>query len=297
MSSSHWSMNIRPISWPHWRISMVTVADCIRQAVKLQAVSDSPRLDVELLLGRATGKSRTWLYTWPEAEVDNICAAKFYALLARRKKGEPIAHILGEKEFWSLPLYVDESTLIPRPETELLVELVLALDVPRRRLLDLGTGTGAIALALARELPDADILAVDSSLDAVALAQKNQARLSCPNIQIKHSDWFSSITENEFDIIVSNPPYIDRDDPHLQKGDVSFEPHSALVAADNGLADIHHIIREAHGFLCLAGVLLLEHGFQQGVAVRELFNRYGFLNVETRQDIDGRDRVSLGYKR
>lgn len=275
---------------------MVTVADCIRQAVKLQKISDSPRLDVELLLGHAAGKSRTWLYTWPEAEVDNLHAAQFYALLARRKRGEPIAHILGEKEFWSLRLYVDESTLIPRPETELLVELVLALDAPRRRLLDLGTGTGAIALALASELPDAQILAVDQSLQAVALAQKNLKRLAYSNLEIKQSDWFSSITDGAFDIIVSNPPYIDKDDPHLQRGDVSYEPQSALVAADNGLADIHHIIREAMAFLCPAGILLLEHGCQQGAAVRELFDRYGYQGIATRQDIAGRDRVTLGYK-
>lgn len=274
---------------------MLTIADCIRKAVQLQKVSDSPRLDVELLLCAVLQKSRTWIYTWPEAEVSPVQASKFAVLLNRRVKGEPIAHILGEREFWSMPLRVNEFTLIPRPETELLVETVLELDVPKHRILDLGTGTGAIALALGKELPECDITAVDRIPEAVQLARQNCVRLNISNVEIIESDWFSSVSDLRFDIIVSNPPYIAEDDAHLQQGDVVYEPQSALVAGKNGLADIEQIIERAKYQFGSEGVLLLEHGWKQAQQVRDLLRENGYDKIETRKDIAGQERVTLGY--
>ncbi len=193
--------------------------------------SDSARLDTEILLGHILGRSRTWLYTWPEYELADSEQRQFDELLERRKNGEPVAHLTGEREFWSLPLKVNASTLIPRPETELLVETALAL-CPQEKLraLDLGTGTGAIALALASEKPGWRIVAAEKSSDALALAEENRRSLGLDNVQIVQSDWFTNIPPQKFDLIVSNPPYIDAADPHLRKGDVCFEPRSALVA-------------------------------------------------------------------
>lgn len=269
----------------------------LRAAASELSSSESPRRDAEILLEHVTGKARTYLLAFGETLLTPEQEAQLAVLLARRKTGEPVAHLTGEREFWSLPLYVSAATLIPRPDTECLVEQALArLPDGPCRILDLGTGTGAIALALASERPDCQVTAVDVMPDAVALAQRNLARLGFSNVQINQSSWFSALAQHAFEMIVSNPPYIDEHDPHLSQGDVRFEPLTALVAANDGLADIEHIITTAREHLVPGGWLLLEHGWTQGAAVRALFSAAGYASVETCRDYGGNERLTLGKK-
>ncbi|WP_346837168.1 peptide chain release factor N(5)-glutamine methyltransferase [Microbulbifer sp. SAOS-129_SWC] len=275
---------------------MSTVKENLARSVAL-VDSDSPRLDAEVLLGHVLGRSRTWLFTWPEYQLNDAEQAQYDRLLARRAAGEPVAHLTGMREFWSLPLKVDASTLIPRPDTELLVELALQL-CPQQALcaLDLGTGTGAIALALASERPDWEILAADKSADAAALAEENRSALGLDNVRVIQSDWFAQIPPQAFQLIVSNPPYIDAADPHLEQGDVRFEPRSALVAEEAGLADIERIARGSRKYLASGGWLLVEHGWQQAEAVRRIFAAAGLKRVASHRDLSGWERVTLGRK-
>ncbi|MEJ8324846.1 peptide chain release factor N(5)-glutamine methyltransferase [Kosakonia sacchari] len=267
----------------------------LRQAISELAASESPRRDAEILLGFVTGKSRTFILAFGESMLDAGQQQQLATLLARRVNGEPVAHLIGVREFWSLPLFVSPATLIPRPDTECLVEQALArLPSSPCRILDLGTGTGAIALALASERPDCIVTAVDLMPDAVALAQRNAAHLNITNIEILQSRWFSALEGQQFAMIVSNPPYIDEHDPHLAQGDVRFEPLSALVAADNGLADLHTIIDNARQHVLPGGWLLLEHGWQQGADVRAIFEHYGWQQVATCRDYGDNERLTLG---
>jgi len=272
-----------------------SIAALLRLASRLEDISDTPRLDLEVLLCHVLGKPRSYLFTWPEKELDQQQTSCFNGLLKRRAQGEPIAYLTGEKEFWSLSLAVDTTTLIPRPDTELLVETALnVLDKPDARVLDLGTGTGAIALALASENSGWKILAVDTVVGAVELAEKNRQRLGLDNVSVIRSDWFENIPAQKFDLIVTNPPYIDEDDRHLKEGDVRFEPISALVADNKGMADIEIIICGAKKYLVDGGCLLIEHGYQQAKAVRTLLQNEGFLCVETACDIAGCERLTSG---
>ena len=278
-----------------------TIASCIRMANQLAKVSDSPRLDVEILLAHVLQKDRTFLFTWPETALTVEQEDNFIALFDRRLRGEPVAHIIGQREFWSLPLFVNSTTLIPRPDTELVVEAVLNLfasDMHNqpRHVLDLGTGTGAIVLALAHEKKYWYCLGVDNQPEAVLLAQKNCQHLHIQNVEIKQSDWFSAIEETDFDVIVSNPPYIAADDPHLQQGDVRFEPMSALVADNQGLRDIENIVQQARHYMRPNGWLLIEHGYQQGQAVRQLFEQSGYVAITTLRDLNDNERVTMGKK-
>lgn len=269
----------------------------LREAVSQLQASESPRRDAEILLGFVTGKARTFILAFGETALTDEQQEQLAGLLARRVRGEPVAHLIGEREFWSLPLFVSPATLIPRPDTECLVEQALSrLPAAPCRILDLGTGTGAIALALASERPDCQVTAVDLIPDAVALAQRNADHLGIRNIEILQSRWFSALEGQTFSVIVSNPPYIDAQDPHLAQGDVRFEPLSALVAADNGLADLHTLIKDAPRYLLPQGWLLLEHGWQQGAAVREIFARYGWQQVETCRDYGDNERLTLGRR-
>ena len=257
--------------------------------------SPTPRLDAELLLAQALGKSRGYLHTWPERELEASQHERYQAALARRRSGEPVAYILGRQGFWSLDLDVASHTLIPRPDTELLVETALALlPATPLQVLDLGTGTGAIALALACERPAWQVTGVDRVPEAVALAQGNGIRLQLANARFAESCWFSALAGQRFQLIVSNPPYIAAADPHLSQGDVRFEPSSALVAGIDGLDDIRLIIELAPEHLLAGGWLLLEHGFDQAEAVRELLVQRGFATVESRRDLGGHQRISLG---
>ncbi len=267
----------------------------LRQAASELSASESPKRDAEILLEFVTGKARTYLLAFGETQLSAEQEAQLATLLARRKTGEPVAHLVGEREFWSLPLYVSPATLIPRPDTECLVEQALSrLPAQACRILDLGTGTGAIALALASERPDCKVTAVDVMPDAVALAQRNVARLGFPNVTVLQSSWFSALDNRTFGMIVSNPPYIDEHDPHLTQGDVRFEPLTALVAANEGLADIVHIVTTSRQHLLPGGWLLVEHGWTQGDAVRDVFIAAGYRAVETCRDYGGNDRLTLG---
>ncbi|MFM5753740.1 peptide chain release factor N(5)-glutamine methyltransferase [Aeromonas veronii] len=264
------------------------------------AEGESPRADADVLLCHLLGCRRSYLMTWPERELDAAQQATLQGWLVRRLNGEPIAHLVGEREFWSLPLKVSPATLIPRPDTEVLVEQAL-IRIPQGpcAVLDLGTGTGAIALALKSERPELDVWAVDRMADAAALARENSAALGLP-IEVRDGSWFEPLGEPDrdetprFAVIVSNPPYIDGADPHLEQGDVRFEPRSALVADDAGLADIRHIVAHAPAYLLTDGWLLLEHGWDQGEAVRQLLRDSGYREVATVCDYGDNDRVTLG---
>ena len=267
----------------------------LREAIGQLQNSESPRRDAEILLETVTGKGRTFILAFGETVLTAAQQEQLSVLLARRQRGEPVAHLTGVREFWSLPLFVSPATLIPRPDTECLVEQALArLPASSCRIVDLGTGTGAIALALASERPDCDVTAVDRMPDAVALATRNTQHLGINNVRVLQSDWFSALQGQQFDMIVSNPPYIDEQDPHLAQGDVRFEPLTALVAGASGLADIVHIIERSRHMLTPGGYLLLEHGWQQGLAVRDAFMRGGYLAVETCRDYGGNERITLG---
>jgi len=273
--------------------------------------SDTARLDTELLLAYALEKPRVWLYTWPDKILTHQQYTIFDTLMSQRQQGEPIAYLLGEQEFWSLPLSVSPATLIPRCDTERLVEVVLdyihtqGLTAPK--ILDLGCGTGAISLALASELPNAYILGVDKIPDAVNLANQNAHNLGINHAYFAQSNWFSYLESNAFktkmsnvssskvfDIIVSNPPYIDKNDVHLQQSDVVFEPLSALIADNNGLADIEHITQHAPAYLASHGALFFEHGWQQAQSVQTLLAQNSFAQCDTYQDMAGHDRVTSG---
>ncbi|MFQ2647114.1 peptide chain release factor N(5)-glutamine methyltransferase [Aeromonas caviae] len=259
------------------------------------ASGESPRADTDALLCHLLDCRSSYLMTWPEHELDAAQQATLAGWLARRLNGEPIAHLIGEREFWSLPLKVSPATLIPRPDTEVLVEQALArLPGGPCALLDLGTGTGAIALALKSERPDADVWAVDRMPAAAALARTNSAVLGLP-IEVRDGSWFAPLSDApRFAMIVSNPPYIDGADPHLHEGDVRFEPRSALVAEEQGLADIRLIVTQAPAHLVPGGWLLLEHGWDQGEAVRQLLLQQGYVQVETVRDYGDNERVTLG---
>lgn len=256
--------------------------------------SDSPKRDAEILLSFVTGRARTYLLAFGETVLTAEQLALLESLAARREQGEPIAYLVGEREFWSLPLSVSSATLIPRPDTECLVEQALAhLPATPCRILDLGTGTGAIALAIASERPDCSVVGGDIKADAVALARHNAEKLAINNVHFLQSSWFESVG-GLFTLIVSNPPYIDANDPHLNQGDVRYEPHSALVAPAEGLADLAEIIRQSPAYLAAGGWLMLEHGWQQAEAVQKLLKNAGFSAVMTHKDYGNNDRVTLG---
>ena len=272
---------------------MSSIKDLLQAAVLPD--SPTPRLDAELLLAAALGKPRSFLHTWPERAPEPQQQTAFYRMLERRLSGEPVAYILGHQGFWSLDLQVEPHTLIPRADTELLVETTLQL-LPEgaSRVPELGTGSGAIALALAAERPQWQVMGVDRIPQAVQLAERNRQRLGLENVCLALGHWFSELTGQSFSAIVSNPPYIAASDRHLQQGDVRFEPSSALVAGEDGLDDIRTILHQAPDFLHDGGWLLLEHGFDQADAVRTLLIGRGFAAVESRCDLGGHQRISMG---
>lgn len=257
--------------------------------------SESAALEARLLLAYVFTKPTSYLFTWPEKELSAEQQSQANALLQRRLQGEPMAYILGEQEFYGYPFYVSPATLIPRPDTELLVERALVLaPTHTQQVLDLGTGSGAIALSLSKERPHWHITAVDNSADALVVAEQNKQRLGADNCSLLLSQWFSQITQR-FHLIVSNPPYIDPHDEHLAQGDVRFEPNSALVAEEKGLADIIYLVNTAQEYLYEGGLLMLEHGYDQGQQVRELMLAAGWQRVQTEQDYGARDRITYGY--
>lgn len=264
----------------------------------LAASAEEPQLEAEILLAHVLGRDRAWLYAWPEHHPDSAQTAAFERLVAQRAQGRPIAHLTGEREFWSLSLKVNEHTLIPRPETELLVETALALDLPAEaHVLELGTGSGAIALALAVERPHWHITAVERSPEALEVARSNARRLQLTGVRLIESRWFEALpARRDYDLIVANPPYVAQGDPHLARGDLRFEPRAALVSGPDGLDDIRHIIASAPAYLRPCGWLWLEHGCDQGAAVAELLRGHGYREVTTRRDPAGHERLSGGRR-
>lgn len=252
--------------------------------------------DARLLLQQVLGVNRAWLMAHANDALQTNRDAEFQALLTRRLDGEPIAYLIQQREFYGLTLRLSPATLIPRPDSETLVDAALE-KIPHAqpiKVLDLGTGSGALALAIAHNRPQASLLAVDASDAALAVAQDNANRLSLNTVQFALSDWYTNLAEQRFDVIVSNPPYIAQNDPHLRQGDLRFEPTSALVAGADGLDDIRHIVAQGLIHLNPQGWLLLEHGYNQAAAVRELMAQAGFVEVATRQDLGGNERVTLG---
>lgn len=259
---------------------------------KLNCVSDSPRLDAELLLARSLDVARSYLFAHPEDEMDAAATKRFASAIDKRTNGVPLAYITGEKEFWSMLLAVTPATLIPRPETELTVELGLAL-VPRRegcRILDLGTGSGAIALAIARERPLCDIVATDISQAALTTANENARRHNLANIEFIQGNWFEPLAGRKFDLIISNPPYVPAADPNLHR--LRHEPLSALAAGDDGLDAIRNIAAVAAQYLVAGGSLLLEHGDQQHHLVADLLHDSGWSDICLTKDLAGKPRVT-----
>lgn len=270
------------------------ISDALAQARQLEATSETARLDTELLLCHIIGKTRTYLMTWPDHELDADQVQSFQHLFQQRVEGHPVAYLLGCQAFWTLELEVSPDTLIPRADTERLVEV--ALDLPlsdQARVIDLGTGTGAIALALASEKPRWKVSGVDLVQGAVELAQRNAERLGLQRVNFIQSSWFERVS-GKYELIVSNPPYIDKTDPHLSQGDVRFEPQTALIADENGLSDIRCISEQARNYLNADGWLVFEHGYQQGAQVRSLLQSLGYAQTDTLQDYAGNDRVTLG---
>ena len=279
--------------------SLASVETVLRQAAaELGIISASPLLDAQLLLEQVTGKSRAQLLAESRGELERTQFSAFRQLMERRLRGEPIAYIRGEQEFWSLPFHVNADVLIPRPETELVVERALYHLQGRAspRVLDLGTGSGAIALAIAKERADATLLATDDSLVALRVARDNAARLQLRNVEFRHCDWYATLQGERFDLIVSNPPYIARDDPHLDAAVLAHEPTTAVIAGADGLAAIQTIVGGAMEHLTTAGWLVIEHGWRQRADLQTLLELHGFAHVRCHPDLAGLDRVSEGER-
>ena len=279
-------------------VALRAAASRLREAhAGLAAVAAEARAEAESLLSHALGRSRSWLFAHADEALDDHSATRYEALVARRAAGEPVAYLVGTRGFWRFDLEVTPDTLIPRADTERLVELALER-LPASapcRVLDLGTGSGAIALAIAFERPGARVVAVDLSAGAAAVARRNAASLGLASrVDVREGAWFAPVAGERFDLIASNPPYIEDADPHLAQGDLRFEPRSALASGADGLDDLRRIARAAPAHLAPGGWLLVEHGWRQGDAVRALFAASGFVDVATARDLEDRERVTLG---
>ncbi|MGH8215130.1 MAG: peptide chain release factor N(5)-glutamine methyltransferase [Rhodanobacteraceae bacterium] len=298
---------------------MSTIRSALLSGARRLPGEDACRGEAEILLAYVLGKTRAWLIAHANDAVDPLCEAAFRDLAVRRARGEPVAYLTGTRGFHALELHVTPDVLIPRPETELLVELALARiplrspDEVRRnpgqgakalpdsaalhpgyRIADLGTGSGAIALAIAKARPLARVVATDASAPALQVARGNAERLGLRNVGFGQGDWCAPLGDARFDLIVSNPPYIAEGDPHLREGDLRFEPPGALAAGADGLDAIRIIVRDAHTHLRAGGWLLFEHGFEQGPAARELLAAHAYAEVFTERDLESRERISGG---
>lgn len=264
----------------------------------LLSISDSAELDVEVLLCHVLEKNRSYLRTWPEKQLSKTQLDQFTQLLKQRQQGRPIAYIMGIREFWSRDFYVDANVLIPRPDTETLIELCLQLiqHKPDAKLIDLGTGSGVIAITLAAEFPQLEVTAVDSSAEALKIAQHNAQLNNTSNIRFLHSNWFNQVENELFDFIVSNPPYIAPDDPHLTQGDLCFEPESALIAEQHGLADIMHISAQSQRHLKNGGYLIFEHGYNQKQSVYNILKQHHYQRIQCLHDLSGHPRISYAQR-
>jgi release factor glutamine methyltransferase len=275
----------------------IPLRTALEQAVRTLALnSDTARIEAEALLGHVLNKPRHYPYIWPERPLAVAQYRRFESLCRRRAAGEPLAYIVKRREFWSLDLEVTPATLIPRPETECLVEAALAL-VPLTatwQIADLGTGSGAIALAIAKERPACQVLGTDNSPGAVAVARRNAMRLGIGNVRFVEGDWFVAFGGRSCQMILSNPPYIDESDPHLGRGDLRFEPRSALVGGPDGMTEIRLIAEQAGSYLARNGRLLLEHGYDQGPQICRLLTGLGYRDVTAHRDYAGQQRLAQG---
>ena len=275
----------------------------IRQALQLARqslaeTSPTAELDAQVLLCHVLQCNSAHLIAWPDKQLDDAQQQYFLHLIERRRQGHPVAHLAGQREFWSIDFMVDESTLIPRPETETLIEYVLEKHSQQTslKLLDMGTGTGVIAIVLAKENPGWQVHACDISSRAIKLAERNMDKHEISNLTLLKSDWFSDIDDTDYDIIISNPPYIDADDPHLSQGDVRFEPASALISANQGMKDIEHLCSQAESHLKNGGWLIVEHGYNQAEQVVDCFTKNGYSEITQRQDLSGHIRMTAGRR-
>ena len=277
------------------------MADCLQTLVntasqQLAQVSASALLDAEVLLCHCLNKPRTFLRAWPEHQPTSAQTQAYWALINQRQQGTPVAYLTGVREFWSRPFKVSPAVLIPRPDSELLIELSLDL-LPAQtshKIIDLGTGSGILAITLAAERPASQVIACDLSPAALNIAQQNATDLAINNIRWVISDWFTAIDETHFDLVISNPPYIDQHDPHLKQGDVRFEPTSALISPEQGLQDIRLLADQARQHLKPGGHLLIEHGYDQQHPVQALFKQFNYQQINTHPDYAGNPRVTSG---
>lgn len=279
------------------RINSPTVQTLLDTAARqLAAISETAALDAEVLLCHCLNKNRSFLRAWPEYQPSNEQLKYFQALIAQRQQGMPVAYLVGHREFWSREFLVCPDVLIPRPDTELLVELSLDLLPAGKpyKIIDLGTGSGILAITLAAERPLANVIASDISLAALNNARHNAERLNVNNVQFLASRWLDAVSEHDFDLVISNPPYIAADDPHLQQGDVRFEPQSALISAEKGLRDIRLIAEQARRHLKSDGHFMVEHGYNQQVEVQAIFKQLNYRRVTTHHDLAGNPRVTSG---
>jgi len=275
------------LSWAREQLSSHNVSD--------DGLYDSATIDSKVLLAACLQREVVYLHTWPEKWLDELQIKIFQAYISQRSLGHPVAHIIGYRDFWSLRLKVSPATLIPRPETELLVEIVLSLNLTEHsKVLDLGTGTGAIALALASENPHWLVVGLDKSSQAVALAIDNAIMHKLERVKFIQSDWFSAVEHRQFDLIVTNPPYIEDNNHYLQQGDVRFEPSSALTSGVDGLDDIRSIVSQSKHYLNDNGWLLIEHGYQQSRQVTDILSAHGFNQIRRELDLNGLPRVTMG---
>ena len=282
---------------PAVTVSMATASiKALLDAATRQFATATARLDAEVLLAGCLDKPRSYLYAWPEHTLEAEQRQQYLALVQRRAAGEPVAYLTGQREFWSLSLAVTPDTLIPRPETETLVTLALEKIAPDAslRVADLGTGCGAIALAIASERPLCQLVATDISERALSVASENARHCGSGNVQFVAGAWCAPLPGYPFDVIVSNPPYVAEDDPHLEAGDVRFEPRHALVSGPDGLNDLQRVVRCARDHLSVDGWLIVEHGCDQGTQVRQLFQAAGYRDIDDRTDAAGLSRVTLG---
>jgi release factor glutamine methyltransferase len=286
-------MSTRPASAQH---ECTTIATALQEARNLlEGLSETPKLDAEVLLARVLNRDRSYLRAWPERTLSPDEFDRFQDLVQRRQSGTPVAYLFGEKEFWSRTFKVRPDVLIPRPETELLVDLALTAMAASQitDILDLGTGSGAIAITIAAERPFSHITATDLSPEALKVAQENADRLGVRNIRFQLGNWFDAVaSDGRFDLIVSNPPYVADDDPHLSRGDVRFEPSLALKGGLHGLDALRIIARDARDHLNPNGHLILEHGFNQANAVADLLGTFGYTEIRHHQDLQGHFRVT-----
>jgi len=275
-------------------VATVTIADALHYGQAVVTNSESPKVDAQVLLCHVLDCQTTYLHTWADRELTPQQRTQFIDLIAERQQGRPVAYLIGQRGFWSLDLKVTTDTLIPRPDTELLVSLALSKLKPNMNIVDLGTGTGAIALSLAIENRNTIIIAMDYSKPALDVAKQNAQSNNINNISFWQGSWLSAIANNSLDMIVSNPPYIEQDDPHLSQGDVRFEPITALASGVDGLDDIRQIIQQAQQCLKSSGWLLIEHGYHQADQVRLLFSEAEFTQIASHKDFGGNDRVTMG---